>query len=845
MKKYLLCFGSCILPFFLAFHSDAQPFTQSDTARLSFGTFTGATEANANVQNPKISKNGRFVVFESTATNLVDTSSGTYSGFTNINGTNRQIYLYDRQSSSLELISVNTGATNAAPMDCFDPVISADGRYVAYVATTTGAQATQMNSSIDGNLGDGNSCLKLDTCHVNYWVDGTHVWIRDRLANKNFLATQVAIPVNVQATENGVPQTTTVQRCPADCSSVACDESTQVETEIPVMETLTIRIAQGILISRSPLVINSASAANPSMGGDGQFIVYDSNSNYLAGYTDALLEDPVCEVDYNTSTNDGVLDSDYVGFPSAYLIDSNGTTRDVFVRDGEAFTNTIASFGCQFHAPNGCNLQGNQDAIKGTISDDGTKVAWQSASTNLLDLDFNSAVDIFLSSRSTLNGEISDLTRISNNTSRILAANAASTEAVISADGRYIAFQSAATNIVSSDTNTRTDIFIYDSSFFNTVRCISSSSVQGDGDSLLPDITGNGESVAFYSSATNFGASSGFSNAFVGTLSKDSSGKITGCSATLASPGATGTGANAAVTTIGVGIVPVSELQSDGSKIRRRVSAVAYQSLATNLHTGSADANNRIDIFQAPTCSATDASTDTDSDGTSDCFDQCWQDPIKVVDTDADSDGVADCEDGCTNDAQKTAPGECGCGVQDTDSDSDGTEDCNDECPNDAAKTEPGTCGCGQADVDADSNGTADCIQSTNPTATPGGPTATPTSGPSPTPSRTPTATPTITPIFVNITPKKPELRRATNKTLVGTLNIDGIPVLSVTRYEIDLTRRSGGTSSTKRRNISATNNEATFRRLRNGSYRIRFRARNSSNEVTRFSSYSNSVTIR
>jgi len=51
--------------------------------------------------------------------------------------------------------------------------------------------------------------------------------------------------------------------------------------------------------------------------------------------------------------------------------------------------------------------------------------------------------------------------------------------------------------------------------------------------------------------------------------------------------------------------------------------------------------------------------------------------------------------DECPDDPDKTAEGQCGCGVPDTDSDSDTTADCLDECPDDPEKTAPGTCGCG------------------------------------------------------------------------------------------------------------------------------------------------------
>ncbi|WP_167619886.1 CehA/McbA family metallohydrolase [Maribellus sediminis] len=109
-------------------------------------------------------------------------------------------------------------------------------------------------------------------------------------------------------------------------------------------------------------------------------------------------------------------------------------------------------------------------------------------------------------------------------------------------------------------------------------------------------------------------------------------------------------------------------------------------------------------------------SFDTDNDGISDCLDQELNSPCPDdindygVSIDTDGDGLADCLDGCPDDANKTTPGDCGCGIADTDTDNDGIADCIDGCPNDPNKTEPGDCGCGVADTDADNDGISDCI---------------------------------------------------------------------------------------------------------------------------------------
>ncbi len=80
-----------------------------------------------------------------------------------------------------------------------------------------------------------------------------------------------------------------------------------------------------------------------------------------------------------------------------------------------------------------------------------------------------------------------------------------------------------------------------------------------------------------------------------------------------------------------------------------------------------------------------------------------------IADTDSDGDGVLDCNDGCPNDPGKSDPGTCGCGVSDVDANGDGVADCTDQCPDDPNKSSPGQCGCGVSDTDSDNDGTPDC----------------------------------------------------------------------------------------------------------------------------------------
>ena len=77
----------------------------------------------------------------------------------------------------------------------------------------------------------------------------------------------------------------------------------------------------------------------------------------------------------------------------------------------------------------------------------------------------------------------------------------------VSADGRYVAFESRAANLVPGDSNGRADVFVRDRQLGTTERVsVGPGGAQGDGPSAfgqVPAISGNGRSVAFQSYATN------------------------------------------------------------------------------------------------------------------------------------------------------------------------------------------------------------------------------------------------------------------------------------------------------------------------------------------------------
>lgn len=849
VKKFRLVV--CALASLIIFSSStrfakAEDFSNNVTTRISEKTIGGFAQSNGSSFNPRVSKNGRFIVFESTATNLVP------DPFSNVDwdssdNSRRRIYLYDRQANSVELVSL-TGTNSDSPntdikADAFNAVVSNDGRYVAF--TVAYDPAVPMRDIV-------NVCLD-EVCHVHVAHEGQHIYVRDRIANDTMLVTQVTERVRRQVVTNGVAVTE---------ADAACIRK-------PVMETVSKRIAARVIAdctdqhpydnstdrcASMPGRFSVAHSDNARISSDGRYIVYDTDSNSLSWvqevstmkpYPSASTSGDLTGPDYEyccncaapgfsisneSGTSSGVINSlrysardtfyEWSILTSAYDDATYGEwyrddgskdrkIRDIYLRDGADYSTTLLSNFCKYHEPGvRCDIEAVEDAIKPSISDDGTLISFETK-TPLLSLDFNigyqnndlnlpnAGDDIYVIQRSEFNGEIASISRISNDTSRLLAGAGNSSDSVISADGRYIVYQSTAPNLVASDSNSLSDIFIFDRKFGRTLLCSKmSNGVQLNAASLQPSISGSGEYVSFESAATNTAYSGAFGNisqAYIAKVSKNPDGSAKDCALQLASP-ADGQGANQSALGTGIAVVPQTVV-SGGVTSRVQRSSIVYESAASNLDSAILDNNSASDIFQAPICSELDRTTDTDGDLTTDCFDQCFKDPIRVEDSDSDSDGFANCEDGCPSDPQKNGAGSCGCGIPDIDSDADGSFDCVDKCPNDPAKIEVGSCGCGIPDTDANSNGTADCKDSNIPT-----PVATPTPVRTATPS--PTATPDLTAAFVNLTPIKPSLRRGRLRgSLLLSASSNNVPTgVEVTGYNAEFTCQQAGITKTYRK---------------------------------------------
>jgi Tol biopolymer transport system component len=146
--------------------------------------------------------------------------------------------------------------------------------------------------------------------------------------------------------------------------------------------------------------------------------------------------------------------------------------------------------------------RGNGASYSPAISADSRYVAFESQASNLVPTDTNRTSDIFVHDR-----RLGGTSRVSVS-SGMNQGNRSSEAAAISADGRYVAFVSQASNLVADDTNRNWDIFVRDRLTHRTRRVsVSSRGTQANRSSGAPSISPEGRYVAFDSLASNLVAS--------------------------------------------------------------------------------------------------------------------------------------------------------------------------------------------------------------------------------------------------------------------------------------------------------------------------------------------------
>lgn len=373
-------------------------------------SFTNATS------EPVISADGRYVVFTSRATNLVAGDTGF-----------EDVFVRDRVRGSTIRASVSSGGAEANG-NSGDPSISADGRYVVFSSFATNLVPGDTNDTADVFLRDLASATT------------TRVSVSDTGRQANGISFEPSISADGRYVAFSSVAT----------NLVAGD--TNAEGDVFVRDRMAGRTTR-VSVSNTERQATKLSG-QPSISGDGRFVAFSSAA------------------------------------PNLVQADTNNSL-DVFVRDRVGGTTVRVSV-------SGTGRQGNNASDTPAMSRGGHDVAFESLATNLVGGDTNRSSDVFVRDlrRSTT-------TRVSVSSSETQA-SLGSYEPSINADGRYVAFYSIAPDLIPRDTNNTSDIFVRDRAAGTTTRVsVSSSEVQSNNSSSDPSLSASGRYVVFESDATN------------------------------------------------------------------------------------------------------------------------------------------------------------------------------------------------------------------------------------------------------------------------------------------------------------------------------------------------------
>ncbi|MGZ8136016.1 MAG: hypothetical protein ACXW1W_02190 [Methylococcaceae bacterium] len=205
---------------------------------------------------------------------------------------------------------------------------------------------------------------------------------------------------------------------------------------------------------------------------DGRFVVFTSDASNLTeddtnGAWDVFVHDRVVgatqRVSISSSGEQGIYISHqasisdngrFIVFLSSntnFVTGDNNEKTDIFVHDRVLGATTLASLSSD-------GLQGNDHSSGPTISADGRFVGFTSIASNFVDEDTNGLVDVFIHNR--ISGKTTRINVDSQGNQQLGNFHAGSS--AISADGRFVGFNTGDSNLVAGDSNGNGDIFVRD-----------------------------------------------------------------------------------------------------------------------------------------------------------------------------------------------------------------------------------------------------------------------------------------------------------------------------------------------------------------------------------------------
>lgn len=513
------------------FIADAQNGTLE---RVNLGQ-NGVQADDETMSTADMSDDGRYVVFQSLARNLVASPA---------NG-QPQIYMRDRQLQTTTLIS-RTASGAASPSGSYAPKISADGRHVVYSSSDSLVAAddndrtdvyhydrvTGVNSlvsvSAQGQIGNGYSTLpqiSADGRYVVFRTTANNLFPGDSNSADDLVLRDLATGVNVVASVKPDGSLFGGSRYLALGNAISADGRYVLFLTSQALEPGDSNAAMdGFRFDRlsgtservtrgtgGSLLVKGATAR--AISADGSTLVMDSTEDNLVpgltgGYYHSyarriadgnltLLKIRAGAARYNEQVQSCNLSGD------AAVAYCTSRDRDIAVRNGADFSNLFripvgADAGVQVSLPREVPLAAaNVESGWSSVSSDGRYVAFQSIASNLVADDTNGVTDVFLRDR------VAGTTRRISVTAAGTQSDCASTSPQITADARYVVFGSCGA-LVAPASGSLPQVYRYDR-LSETVQLVSTNAAGQPCNSSCPGATvsDDGSVIAFHSSATN------------------------------------------------------------------------------------------------------------------------------------------------------------------------------------------------------------------------------------------------------------------------------------------------------------------------------------------------------
>ncbi len=417
--------------------SFAQTLTRASVSSSGIESVASGGFLNGSVY-PSVSDDGRYVVFHSNASNLIDGEP--------VVGTH--IYLFDRVTGQTTLISRNPFGVPAGGVSEL-PKISADGSTVVYQSSSSDLVDGDTNASID----------------VFTWDRATGVTLRvstDSFGTESNNNSSDTYGPTISATGRYVAFTSTANNL-VTIPGGGTNRAHTYRHDRLTGETIRISLANGAAGAPGSLL-----STTPSISGDGDKVSFRSAaSNLVSGDTNGINDVFVRTVSTGTTvrvsltSTGGQITSGMVAEPSisrdgaavvfthtGNLTGATTTQPKVYLRQITAGTTSRISTQVVTAPAGGCYTP--------VFSGDGNLIAFSSWDSGRVIGDTNGAEDIFVFDR------VAATTRRISLAQDGTQANMDSFSPALNFDGTVIAFDSGASNLVAADTNGVSDIFVFD-----------------------------------------------------------------------------------------------------------------------------------------------------------------------------------------------------------------------------------------------------------------------------------------------------------------------------------------------------------------------------------------------